>query len=218
MIDRVLPNDVTRLLVLETARAPTIASRPSLALGFLDAKTLARHAADLHCRIGAALVAEHARGTLRCAGALDGRTLVGYAFYADGSVPARHNRGGERFDGIGLELPPGARFLFKAFVRPAWRGRGVLPALLVDAHARLRETGVHTIVTTTARRNGAARRALARAGFREVGTAAELVLFGRHLYRLPPPWPLAGTDGRAGEGGRGTVRLRRPGATGIAET
>lgn len=136
--------------------------------------------------ISAALCDEMTGEGYACYGALlDGR-VAGYLWCGVGKIPARHNSGGSRFQGIGLTLPDNTGYVFKCLVLPAYRGRQLLPQLLqyvVQNHVDVPQTD-HWI-TTTDISNHAALTAFERSGFKRVAIAAECVIFGHHVFRTP---------------------------------
>ena len=73
---------------------------------------------------------------------------------------------------VAFALPPGDRYLWDFVTLPAWRGRGVYPALL---QAILAQEEAERFWIGHDRDNAASARGIAKAGFREVGAA----------YRLP---------------------------------
>ena len=80
-----------------------------------------RHFAQPHIRLGEAKArAGFARGEI-CIGAFAGSSLVGYAWFACDPAPLR--------DGLWMMYDPGVVYIYRAFVHPAYRGRGIAPAL-----------------------------------------------------------------------------------------
>lgn len=125
------------------------------------------------------------RGEARCFALCSEGMMAAYAWFAEGHVAARHNTGGPSFRGIGLKLAPGVSYLFKALVLPRYRGRGLMTRLIQAASCALQNEGKDRIVTTTDIANRAFQKSVENAGFLHTDHAAELVLFGRHWFRLP---------------------------------
>ena len=146
---------------------------------------------------GAARTTAIGTSSMHMVAALDGDDLVGHAWFARGRIAPSLNRGGERFAGIGLSLPPAACYAFKVQVAPGYRRRGLGTRLLAHGARHLPGAPVSAVVTTTDRRNAAFRASAAGAGFERRDWAGEIVVGGRRLYRLPRPVRLGdGTPGR----------------------
>jgi RimJ/RimL family protein N-acetyltransferase len=73
-------------------------------------------------------------------------------------------------------------------VEPAWRGRGVADALLARLEEAVRARGVHKVWCDSRTDNLPSRRALARAGFREICTV-ESHWYGLDFVLLEKPVP-----------------------------
>ena len=73
-----------------------------------------------------------ARGDL-CVGAFEGARMAGYAWLA--SQPAPH------VDGLWMAFDPNAVYIYRALVRPEYRGRGLAPALYHFADTHFLERG-----------------------------------------------------------------------------
>lgn len=185
---RVAALDVTRVLVRRPGAGDPVRTAP-VACREIGADELAPFGAS------ADVVEGMAAGRVRCFAAFDDEGgLIGHDFAATGNVPAGWNSGGADFGGIGIELPPGTAYLFKAWVAPRWRGRGVHGAVLRHAVGVLDAEGCKAIVTTTNWTNAAALAGFARAGFERRGLAAEAVVGGRRAFRVPPPVELSPTE------------------------
>lgn len=193
-LGRVLPCDVTVVLRLDVSRLrrplgpPSDTPSPTVAL--LDAADVRARAAAGVAGFADALPRDASVTTLRCAAALDGERAIAHVWFATDDVPAALNSGGERFAGIGLRLPAGTLYLFKAHVDPAWRGRALGAMLVGEAVRRLADDGVRHVVTTTDFTNEAFRRSAASLGFERCDWAAEIVLGSAHRFRLPRPLAL----------------------------
>jgi GNAT superfamily N-acetyltransferase len=66
------------------------------------------------------------RGSL-CVGALRDGTLLGYVWLAFGPTP--------HVNGVRVEFPPDARYTYKSFVRPLWRGQRIAARLAAHGDA-----------------------------------------------------------------------------------
>ena len=110
-----------------------------------------------------------ARGDL-CIAVREQETPIGYVWFAFGAAPHVH--------GAWVRTDASARYLYKAFIRPSHRGRGIAAELYSRASQicprRGRTLGVLTAYADNARGLKAARRA----GWREVGYAGFMELPG----------------------------------------
>jgi GNAT superfamily N-acetyltransferase len=113
------------------------------------------------------LDAERAKAALRrgdvCIGVTERGRPVGFVWFAFGATP--------HVQGAWVRLPAGARYLYKAFIRAQYRGRGIGPQMYVRASAlcprRGRTLGVLTVELDNARGLAASRRA----GWSPIGLA-----------------------------------------------
>jgi GNAT superfamily N-acetyltransferase len=136
----------------------------------MKADELIAHCADRELELSSAQVrAAFARGDL-CVGALDGETLVGYEWFAFGPTP--------HVKGVCVEFDFGARYGYKQFVRPAYRGRRIAAGLSSHGDYWCMRRGCNRTVAFIQLENFASWRASARLGSRTVGYAGYLDLFG----------------------------------------
>ena len=112
-----------------------------------------------------------------CFGAFAGEALVSYVFLAPASPIAIDAR-------LQFAFPADWIYVYKAFTRPAWRGKRLLHQVLVHGMGRL---GPHRFVTLVVAGNQASRKAFERCGFRP----AQRFPVWRVLSR---PWPLTVLD------------------------
>jgi hypothetical protein len=91
-----------------------------------------------------------------CFAAFVGDALASYVFFAPTSPTAidRH---------LSFEFPDGWLYVYKAFTMPAWRGKRLLPHLLLEAMRCLNRRDFVTLVMSE---NHGSRRAFERCGFR----------------------------------------------------
>ena len=183
---RVVPCDVARVYRLETGgvRAPR-ADASGFEFRFLSADEMQRFSGVAETAMTADAAELVADGAATCFAALKDGELAAYACFGMGEVEAEHNRGGGRLAGIGLQLDEQARFLFKAFAVPRFRGHALMSWVIFHACQVLQTLGVREIVTTTDWTNRAFQISAERCGFRLCGHTAEMKLFGRHFYRYP---------------------------------
>jgi ribosomal protein S18 acetylase RimI-like enzyme len=104
-----------------------------------------------------------ARGDV-CVGAFDGAALVGYAWFA--YRPAPH------VDGLWMEFDPRSIYIYRAFVKPRYRGRGIAPALYRFADQRFLAEGRTYAVICVNAHNRASIAAAERSGARASGYSA----------------------------------------------
>lgn len=94
-----------------------------------------------------------------CLGIFSGPRLAGYVFLS--GRPTRVD------SQLVFEFPPGAVYVYKAFTREEWRGRGLLPAVLTEAMRRYKSRpGVERFVTLILSDNFSSLAAFRRLGFR----------------------------------------------------
>jgi ribosomal protein S18 acetylase RimI-like enzyme len=102
----------------------------------------------------------YGRGSV-CIGARTGGQLAGYVWFAFDSAP--------HLQGVWVKVPPHAIYRYKAYVRPAHRGRGVAPAMYRFADSALRERGRNVVVNCIATHNFASIGASRRSGAETLG-------------------------------------------------
>jgi GNAT superfamily N-acetyltransferase len=128
---------------------------------------------DLNLRPEMATAA-FARGDV-CVAAFVGGSLAGYCWLSSVSLP--------HLDGVWVEFAPEVAWVYKSFVRPPYRGRGIAAALYGftdrEAHHRGRTLSVICVET----HNTPSVAAALRAGYRGVGSAGYL-----HRGRLLVDW------------------------------
>lgn len=99
-----------------------------------------------------------------CVGAFCGEALAGYAWFAYGDAP--------HVNGVRVRVPAQAIYRFKAFVRPAYRGRGIACALFRAADAIVARPGRRCVVNCVALQNAASLAAARRSGDEPLGHLA----------------------------------------------
>lgn len=125
-----------------------------------------RHCADPRFELtGDKAKAAYSRGEL-CIGAFDGPALAGYAWWA--SAPAPHTQG------LWMQFDARSVYIYRAFVRPEYRGLGLAPALYRFADRMFRERGRSQALMCIALDNAASLRAAERSGARLAGYCAYL--------------------------------------------
>lgn len=109
------------------------------------------------------VIAAYARGDV-CVAAFERDELVGYCWFA--FAPAPH------MDRAWIEFAPDVVYIYKSYVRPAFRGRGIAAALYRFADELCMRRGRSRAVLCVESHNRPSIAAAARSGFRPVGYAA----------------------------------------------
>lgn len=143
----------------------------------VDRTQLARLSADPGCGIKQKFLRGIERTPDLCFGAFAGEALVSYVFFAPASPIAIDAR-------LQFEFPADWIYVYKAFTRPAWRGKRLLHQVLAHGMGCL---GPHRFVTLVVAGNQASRKAFERCGFRPT----QRFPVWRVLSR---PWPLTVLD------------------------
>ncbi|HWA98410.1 MAG TPA: hypothetical protein VG713_07955 [Pirellulales bacterium] len=140
-ISRGLGLHVSRVFILDLKRTPPItADRYDLTYRFLTADDVWSFAADPANDLEASMVDRLADGNDLCFAALDGSTLVNYNWYAISGVEAEHAMG------VPIRFGNDTAYLYKAYTRPEYRGRGInFPAVVRAFHA-LHQRGVRRVM------------------------------------------------------------------------
>lgn len=157
------------------AKAPSAPS--DIALRPLDPTADLRHFAP-PLRLSAAKAREgFARGEV-CIGAFHETSLVGYAWFAYQHAP--------HVDGLWMAFDPRAIYIFRAFVLPSYRGRGIAPALYAAGDPLFASQGRDSALLCIGIRHAASFAAARRSGARTIGYGAYLRA-GRRLLQLRTP-------------------------------
>lgn len=155
-----------------------------IALRVIDERDPAALWADPGLQTDARKAAEaFSRGEV-CFGAFAGEKLAGYAWFT--RQPAPHS------DGIWMDFDRGAVYIYRAFVAPHFRGRGIAPALFASADALFLQRGCQFAVLCIEAANAASLAAARRAGSRRVGYAAYWHGGGRLKFTRTPGVAQAG--------------------------
>jgi GNAT superfamily N-acetyltransferase len=99
-----------------------------------------------------------------CVGAFSGGELAGYVWYAYGPAP--------HLDGVWICPPPHALYRYKAFVRAAFRGRGIAASLYRAGDALVAKPGRRYVVNCVAVQNAPSIAASRRSGDAPLGVVA----------------------------------------------
>ena len=162
----------------------------------LDAKADLRHFAPPLLLSAAKAREGFARGEV-CIGAFHERSLVGYVWFAHQRAP--------HLDGVWMAFDSRAVYIYRAFVLPSYRGRGIAPALYGAGDPLFRSQGRGSALLCIGLGHAASFAAARRSGARTVGYGAYFragrvllqlrtpgaVRAGYRFY-LPPERPLSG--------------------------
>jgi len=186
-LNKVCSADVTQVLFMHKRTFSGVTASPDIICRFLNASDLSDLADSGQFGIDDSFVADFENLGFRCIAAASNGKIAGVIFLSAGFVPARHNSGGGRFDGIAVEVPHGCLYLFKVDVDPEHRGKRINAAMITFAVDELLGEGLEAIVTTTDWTNTSFLKSAARLGFQLKGHASEFVFASTHLYQLPKP-------------------------------
>jgi len=120
--------------------------------------------------------------------ALDGDTLLFCCWTFRDRTPVLAAPGGE------LELPGGVACLEDSISSPKARGRGIAPASWSCIADELDGQGFHAMITKVTVDNVPSRKAVLKAGFREIGTMRLSRLVGRKRASMDPEGPGLGEE------------------------
>lgn len=149
---------------------PLVAEPPPLpgeiALRRLRPEGDLHHFAQPHIRLGEAKARTgFERGEI-CIGGFDRSSLVGYAWFTCDPAPHR--------DDLWMVYDPRAVYIYRAFVHPAYRGRGIAPALYRYADPLFLAEGRRSALLCIGIRRRASLAAARRSGARVAGYGAYL--------------------------------------------
>lgn len=105
-----------------------------------------------------------------CLGAFEGDRLAGYCWFAFAPLP--------HLDGVWVRFGSDVSWVYKSFVRPSDRGRGIAPALYRFGDPACRERGRSSSLVCVESHNAPSVHAALRAGYAAVGR-------GSYLRRAP---------------------------------
>jgi hypothetical protein len=184
-LNKLCTADITKVLFLDkrTFVEPVVADE--IVCCFLDKTDLEALASNSIFGLTAAFIEDFVNYNFRSiAATVDGK-IVGIIFLGSGTVPSQHNSGGPAFNGIAVDTPDGAFYLFKVDVLASHRGKRANAAMIVFAVQALASEGLQSIVTTTEWTNQPFLKSANRLGFTCQGHASEFVFSGNHWYLLP---------------------------------
>lgn len=164
---------VCRVVARPLRSEPAPAPRPQREYRLLGEAELVRFSRDPELEMTEEFVrAAFQRGDI-CVGALRNGLLTGYSWFAFDTAPD--------LDGIWVSFSPQARYGYKSFVRPAFRGAGVMTEMSLYADAICRAKGKTFGIGFIDTHNFASYRAAHRSGGRTVGYAGYLNCLGGTL-------------------------------------
>jgi len=167
-VARRFPVDITYILLRPSdcsAESVDNQTPPSVLCRELDADVLIKAAHDRRFEVTETTLKSMREGTCSAIGAFNGQSLVGLSFFATGTVDPIHNRGGDRFRGIGFKLPDNVCYLFKVFVLPEYRRQHINQQIINYALKHYANKHIDTMVTTTDIGNQAYYTSVCRSGF-----------------------------------------------------
>lgn len=187
-LNKVCSTDITYVLWRSGAVPQDSTGCTACDCRWLSAADLAGLRTDAEFQISDSFLDDFERGNFPGVVAyLDGHA-AGLLFLAPGKVAARHNTAGGVFSGIALELPQGVYFLFKVIVKESFRGQGINAAMLDFAVSHPAQRPIQAIITTTDWTNSSFLNSVESVGFKRCAMASEIIVAGKHFYRLPRPF------------------------------
>jgi GNAT superfamily N-acetyltransferase len=123
----------------------------------------------------------------RCFGAFVGDALVSYVFFAPASPTAIDEH-------LRFQFPRGWIYVYKAFTLPAWRGKRLLPHLLIEAMSHLQQRQFVTLVVSENRNS---RKAFEHCGFQLIERFPVWRVMSRPVRLTTPVHPGFCIDDRA---------------------
>ena len=193
-LNKLCAADVTQVLFLDKRTFIEPQLSENLCCRFLNETDLGALASTNTFGLNAHFIKDFAEYGFSCIAATIDEDIVGIIFLGSGTIPARHNSGGSSFNGIAVDTPDGAFYLFKVDVLASFRGKRVNAAMIAFAIHALESKGLQSIVTTTDWTNQPFLKSANRLGFVRCGHASEFVFSNKHAYLLPKPLdPLTGS-------------------------
>lgn len=190
--------DVTKVLVWDIADVSAFNANTSEStnaevykLCVLSSEELGQYVEQSQYELDASAVSSLNSTSVTCFGVWVDDQLAGYLFFCSSPVNPRNNSGGSQFSGIGLEFSTSVRYLYKVLVLPEHRGKQLSAQLLRFAADYFSKRDIDCLLTTTDWTNSAFLKVSHSVGFTVVGTAGEIVFFGKHGYILPSQYRLS---------------------------
>lgn len=176
LAQRLCKLQIGHVLSLHLGEVSSAGSPPAgLEYRWLTADDVRVCAADPANDLEASLAPRLENGHDYCFAAFDGPLLVNYSWYALDSIEPEHSLG------VGLTFPPDTVYLYKAFTRPNYRGRGVHPAALRHATPFLAQRGISRLLALVEYASWPSLRSHEKLGCRHVG---RFVKIGRQPIRF----------------------------------
>lgn len=164
---------ICRVTARPLTTGATPASQPQREYKVLTEAELVRFSRDPDLEMAEEFVrAAYKRGDI-CVGALRNGLLIGYSWFAFDTAP--------HLDGLWVSFPPQARYGYKSFVRPAFRGSGITTDISLYSDSISRQRGKTSGIGFIDTHNFASYRATHRSGGRTVGYAGYLNCLGGTL-------------------------------------
>lgn len=187
-INKVFNCDVMRVSCLNTRDFFQPEPQPGVYCRVLTQEDLVKVSKIRGFKVTRQFLLDFSRYEFLAVGVFVNKKLAGLSFFASGEVVARHNRGGKRYRGIGVYLPPGSGYMFKVHILPSHRGHRLFSTMVGFAISEMGVDNIRTLLTTSSWANSSKARSLRRQGFEACALAAEFVFLGRHYFRMPLPF------------------------------
>lgn len=123
----------------------TQTAAPGLELRMLSEAELLAWSADRELDLSERMIRDTLRRGGVCVGAVAGRELAGYVWFAYDAAP--------HLEGVWVQVPGEAIYRYKSFVRPAYRGRGIAPSLYRFADSVVSRPGREYVLNCIATHN-----------------------------------------------------------------
>ena len=162
-------------MTIETLDRQFLAGSDRYRYGFLDEDALRRHSLDPSNRLGGAFLDKALRKGDSCFAILDGETLASFCWYSD--KPAQIN------EDLELHFHPAWIYMYHGHTRDEYRGQRLFSIGMAKAAEALIQRGFNGVICYVEANNSSSMRALHRVGFRHIGSARVLRVFGRHIIR-----------------------------------
>ena len=178
---RLIVLDVEHLLLLDSLSSDKTSTRlPSIRVESLSREDVERFSTDPTTDLDQSMLERISMENNHCFAALQNGQLAGYAWFALGSIPPQHNRGGHPATGVGLQYPTHMAYMYKGFVLPPFRGNNLYGLIISEALQRLAEVGVKQLLSNVEWTNFAAKKSCFDLGYKSLG----------YVWRFGYPWKM----------------------------
>ena len=165
IVQRLLILDVEHLLLLDASVGGRSSTQlPDVSLKSLSYEDVERFSADPTNDLDNSMLERISLANNYCFAAIHNDQLAGYAWFALGSIPPEHNRGGHPATGVGLNYPAHMAYMYKGYVRPDYRGNNLYGLIIAGALQRLAAVGVRQLLSNVEWTNFGSQEELLRRG------------------------------------------------------